>query len=246
MRAERAIGNRDGKTFSVSHPYFYVMNERRFSEAEVAEIFERATRQQSNALRQASSAEGMTLAQLQEIGREVGIAPDMIAQAARSVDSADRYTVRRLLGLPVGIGLTASLDRRLSESEWQRLIVDLRETFDAQGRVREEGAFRQWSNGNLQVMVEPTPEGNQVRLRTSREDARAFIGIGLAFIALAIVAFGAKIIAGADMANTMQRVLPLGFIGAGLAAFGALRLPSWARERRAQMESIVSRLRAAP
>jgi hypothetical protein len=167
----------------------------------------------------------------------------MIEQAARSVDSADRYTVRRLLGLPVGVGLTANLGRTMSDDEWQRLIVDLRETFDASGRVQQEGAFRQWTNGNLQVLIEPTPDGNQVRLRTFKEDARAFIGIGLAFIALAIVAFASKVVAGADVANTMQRILPLGFIGAGLAAFGAFRLPAWARERRAQMESIVSRLR---
>jgi hypothetical protein len=219
------------------------MSERRFSETEVAEIFERATRQQSSALRQASTADGMTLAQLQEIGREVGIGADMIEQAARSVDSADRYTVRRLLGLPVGVGLTANLGRKMSDDEWQRLIVDLRETFDARGRIREEGAFRHWSNGNLQVMIEPTPDGNQVRLRTFKEDSRAFIGVGLAFVALAAVAFGAKVIAGADLANTMQRVLPLLFIGAGMAGFGALRLPAWARERRAQMESIVARLR---
>lgn len=220
------------------------MSERRFSDQEVAEIFERATRQQSSALRQASTAEGMTLGQLQEIGREVGIAPEIIAQAARSVDSADRYTVNRLLGLPIGVGVTASLGRRLSDDEWQRLIVDLRDTFDARGSVREEGAFRQWTNGNLQVLLEPTPEGNQVRLRTSKEDARAFIGIGLAFVALAIVAFAGKVVGGADVANTMQRVLPLGFIGAGLAAFGAVRVPRWARERRAQMESIVARLRS--
>src|SRR4051812_35224004 len=115
------------------------MSERQFSEQEVAEIFERATRQQTATLRQQSTGRGMTLAQLQEIGREVGIAPDLIAKAARSVDSADRYTVRRLLGLPVGVGLTASLGRTLSESEWQQLIVDLRETFDARGSVRDEG-----------------------------------------------------------------------------------------------------------
>jgi hypothetical protein len=219
------------------------MTERRFTETEVAEIFDRATRQQSSALRQASTVEGMTLAQLQEIGREVGIAPDMIEQAARSVDSADRYTVRRLLGLPVGVGITASLGRRLSDEEWERLIVDLRETFDARGSVREEGAFRQWTNGNLQVLLEPTPDGNQVRLRTLKEDARAFIGIGLAFVAIATVAFVGKVIGGADSAQTLQRVLPLAFIGAGLALFGAVRVPRWARVRRAQMESIVARLR---
>jgi hypothetical protein len=186
----------------------------------------------------------MTIAQLKEIGREVGIAPDAMERAARSIDLADRRTDRRLLGLPVGVGLTADLGRKLSDEEWQRLVVDLRETFDARGRVREEGSFRQWTNGNLQVLIEPTPGGNQVRMRTFKQDSQVFIGVGLGLLGLAAVAFVAKVMAGVDSAQLLPRILPLAFIGAGMGVFGALRLPRWARERRAQMESVVARLRS--
>jgi hypothetical protein len=220
------------------------MSERRFNDQEVAEIIERATRAQSAALSQPSSGDGVTLAQLQEIGREVGIAPEAMASAARSLELSDRQTVRRMFGLPIGVGLTANLGRELTDTEWQRLVVDLRETFDARGRVREDGPFRQWTNGNLQVMVEPTADGNQVRLHTFRQDAGMFIGLGLAFVALAVVAFVSKVMAGVDSATLLPRLLPLAFIGGGLAMFGAVRLPGWARERRAQMESVVARLRS--
>jgi hypothetical protein len=220
--------------------------ERRFNDQEVAEVIERATGAQSAALSQPALTDGVTLAQLQEIGREIGIAPEAMASAVRSLDLADRRTVRRLLGLPVGVSLTANLGRQLSDQEWQRLVVDLRETFDARGRVREEGAFRQWSNGNLHVMVEPTPEGNQVRLRTFKSEGPVYIGFGLGLVALAAVAFVAKVMAGADTAPMMQKFLPVAFIGAGLTFFGAFQLPRWARERRAQMESIIARLRSAP
>ena len=220
------------------------MSQRRFNETEVAEIFERATQHQAGATRQATSAEGMTLVELQEIGREVGIAPEALEQAARSIDLADRETVRRFLGLPIGVGLTANIGRQLTDEEWQRLIVDLRETFDARGKVRDEGAFRQWTNGNLQVLIEPTPEGNQVRMRTLKEDSRFYIGTGLGLIAIAIFGFAGKIVAGAEVPTILGKFIPLSFIGTGLVAFGALRLPGWARERRAQMESIVARLRS--
>lgn len=222
------------------------MTERRFTDEEVAQIIDRATTPHSAALSQPSSPEGITLSQLQDIGREVGIPPEAIAHAARSLDFGDRQSVRRLLGLPIGVSYTAHLGRQLTDQEWQQLVVDLRETFDARGTVREEGAFRQWTNGNLQVMLEPTPQGNQIRLRTMKEDARAFIGIGLAFVGIGLAAFAAKVIGGADLAHTLQRVLPLGFIGGGLAMFGAIRVPSWARERRAQMASVVARLRRPP
>jgi hypothetical protein len=220
------------------------MSQRRFNETEVAEIFERATQHQASAVRQTTSAEGMTLVQLQEIGREVGIAPEALEQAARSIDLSDRETGRRFLGLPIGVGLTANIGRQLTDEEWQRLIVDLRETFDARGKVREEGAFRQWTNGNLQVLVEPSADGNQIRMRTFKEDSRLYIGMGLGLIALAVFVFAGKIVAGTDVPTILGKFIPLSFMGTGLVAFGALRLPGWARERRAQMESIVARLRS--
>ncbi|HYC52702.1 MAG TPA: hypothetical protein VEB19_16435, partial [Gemmatimonadaceae bacterium] len=59
------------------------MTERRFSDAEVAQIFERATSGQS--IQATHAAEGMTLAELQSIGREVGIPAEQIARAALSL-----------------------------------------------------------------------------------------------------------------------------------------------------------------
>ena len=57
------------------------MTNRRFNEAEVAEIFERASELQHTGSRQIPPSEGMTLSQLQEIGREVGISPESLTLA---------------------------------------------------------------------------------------------------------------------------------------------------------------------
>ena len=142
------------------------MTERRFNEAEVAAIFERATEAHHAGQRQLPSGEGMTLAQLQEIGREVGISPEQVAEAANAIDRVGSPTARKFLGLPIGVGRTIELDRRLTDDEWERLVVDLRETFDARGVLRHEGSLRQWTNGNLQALLEPTATGHRVRLRT--------------------------------------------------------------------------------
>ncbi len=91
-----------------------VMTERRYSEEEVAAVFERATEAQQTARRQLPPGEGLTLADLQEIGREVGIPPELVAQAARSMDQGRRPASRTFLGLPIGVGRTIDLDRRLS------------------------------------------------------------------------------------------------------------------------------------
>ncbi|HUF75522.1 MAG TPA: hypothetical protein VMM35_04555, partial [Longimicrobiales bacterium] len=129
------------------------MSERRYGEQEVAEIFERATEAQKLTMRPRSPSEGLTLGELQEIGRDVGLSPDMVASAARSVGSGSASPRRTLVGLPIGVGRTVELDRPLTDDEWQQLVVELRETFDARGRLTDEGAFKQWTNGNLEILL---------------------------------------------------------------------------------------------
>ena len=62
------------------------MSERRYNEAEVAAIFERAAEAQQASPQQLPSAEGMTLTDLQEIGREVGFSSEQLARAAKAIE----------------------------------------------------------------------------------------------------------------------------------------------------------------
>ena len=102
-----------------------IMNERRYSEEEVAAVFEQGAESQHAVRRQLPAGEGMTLADLEDIGRQVGIPPELVAQAARSMTPGGRPASPRFLGLPIGVGRTVELDRRLSDEEWERLVVDL-------------------------------------------------------------------------------------------------------------------------
>lgn len=223
------------------------MTERRYSESEVERIFRRAAeaQQQQRGPVPLASGDGMTLDTLLEIGAEVGLPPDLIAREARAVDMLGEPSTRRLLGLPIGVGRTVTLPRRLDDAAWERLVVDLRTTFDARGRIQQDGAFRQWTNGNLQALVEPRGDGTQVRLRTVNGNARWWMSLGLVCLALAGVFFAAYVVGGAPVSARMAGVLmPLGLIGLGGIATGALRLPGWSRTRRKQMEEIAARLSA--
>jgi hypothetical protein len=221
------------------------MDERRFSDAEAAAIFEQTAQAQLADSRELPSSEtrGLTLAELQDIGREVGIAPELIAQAARAIDRVGKPTWKRFLGLPIGVGRTVYLHRTLSESDWDRLVIDLRETFDAKGKQTREGSFRQWTNGNLQALLEPTDTGHRLRLRTVKGEARSMIVFGLSVLGL-----GAAGLAFAALRGTLVQAGPLlsfGVMaawGGTLFAMGALRLPRWARLRSRQMEDVATRL----
>ncbi len=59
-----------------------IMPDRRYSEEEVAAIFERAAEAQQSARRHLAAGEVMTLADLHEIGSDVGFPTDLLVQAA--------------------------------------------------------------------------------------------------------------------------------------------------------------------
>lgn len=218
------------------------MTDRRFSEDEVAAIFKEATEAQPAAQCQLPSGEGLTLAEIQEIGKQVGIAPELVIRAAASLAAAGTEDSRTLLGLTVGVGRTIELDRTLTDDEWERLVVDLRETFDARGTMTRDGSLRQWTNGSLQVLLEPTASGQRIRLRTVKESARAWIrGGSILSVVAAIVALSASV---SGSHNNMVIAADIAALAAGQFAIGAMQLPGWVRLRRKQMTEIAQRMAA--
>jgi hypothetical protein len=217
------------------------MSERRYSEDEVAEIFARATEAQKSSLPPSRSADGLTLRELQEVGREVGLPPELVEQAARSLGAMGQTHRRKLLGfLPIGVGRTIELPRPLTDAEWHRLVTDLRETFDARGKLSENGPFKQWTNGNLQALLEPTPDGQRLRLKTLKGSALSLLGTGAMMSGITAVIWLARMLSSGSV--SVDAFVPLFLTGLGLMIGGLLPLPTWARTRTRQMEEIAERL----
>lgn len=224
------------------------MTERRYSEEEIASIFDEATRAESARL---SAAKGLTLSELQAIGREVGVSPDAVAAAAARVDQPSLATAppaevnRRLFGLPIGVGRTIDLPRKLTDSEWEQLVTDLRITFDARGKVTSEGGWREWRNGNLQARVEPAGSADRLRIRTIKGTARMWLTNALITLGGAATIFGLAAIGVTENVDAARGSAFLALLGVGMFGATAARLPSWARLRRQQIDVVISRLIAA-
>src|SRR5213594_1126289 len=196
------------------------MAERRYNDKEIAAIFRAAAEEgPQSPQREVARDEGLTLAELQAIGSEVGIPSDAVAQAARAVDVRLGAASRTFLGLPIGVARTVNLNRRLTDEEWERLVVQLREVFNARGRTRSDGSLRQWTNGNLQVLLEPTATGHRLRFGTTHGAARGAIGVGFAFLGVT-----ATIAVATALSGTFVSAVPgMAFLflsGAGFIASG--------------------------
>ena len=216
------------------------MTERRYTEEEIAMIFQVAAEGPTTPAHQLARVDGLTLADLQAIGREVGISPDAVAQAAQKLEVRQGAISRTFLGLPIGVERRVALRRRLTDEEWERLVVQLREVFKARGRTRSDGSLREWTNGNLYVFMEPTPNGPRIRLGSLHGGAAASIRLGLFALGAAPLLEIANLFGG-HLAS-MGTIAGLLAGGAFLLANGALRVPGWARLRGRQMEDIAAQL----
>lgn len=223
----------------------------RFNEDEAAAIFARAAEAEASGRQPASAAGGMTLAELQEIGREAGLQPETVAEAAESIRRAGTPAhtsvtapAPTFLRVPIGVARTVALERPLSEEEWGELVAQLRATFNAGGRINSYGNFHEWRNGNLRVSAGPVSGGYQVDMRTSKGSARSLMtaggimtGFSAALMAVSTLTVGAP--------GDVPDLAPMITIGAALFGAGVLQVPAWARRRREQFDRIAERLRDA-
>ena len=216
-------------------------SERRYTEDEIAKILDRATEADSVRGPGDGDSAGLTLRELHEIGNEVGIPEEVITRAATGLDRPEPKPVvtQTFLGQTIGAARTVDLPRPLTDQEWNRLVIDLRETFEVQGKIRDEGPFRQWTNSNLQALLEPTETGQRLRLRTVKGNARSYQGLGAAFM---IGGVGMGIVSSLWVLPDPSAFFPLGVMGAAFFFASRLTVPQWARKRSRQFEDIIARL----
>jgi hypothetical protein len=187
----------------------------------------------------------MTLAELQSIGEEAGISAEQITRAALSLSPGEAKPTQRFLGMTTGVGHTVQLARKLTDEEWERFIVEVRETFNARGTMTSQGSLKQWSNGNLQVLLEPTDAGHRVRFKTVKGAAPWRLGGGLMVGTVALIGEVTAVLTGvAHDVGLVTSFGVLGAIGIGAAATTAFGLPRWVRARKAQMEELGARVNA--
>ena len=224
------------------------MAKKRFTEEEAAAIFQRAAHSEV-AMTRRSSGEGMTLAELQAAAREAGLAPELVARAAAELETVPTTVTERRYGRPIGVSLDLPVPRPLTDAEWEQVVVDCRRTFNASGVLRQDGRFRQWSNGNLHVLLEPDGRrGQRLRFRTMNGNARQLLdgGVFLGAIGGASLLIGAVLLSfGSAVSGLFAGIAGLSLVPAALFyGFGAFPLRWWAARRREQFKEMAERTEA--
>jgi plasmid stability protein len=211
--------------------------ERKYQDHEIREILDLAIDQEDGPAQSFPAADGLTLLELQEVGREVGLPPARITQAVAAFEGRGESVPRgTTLGLPTSVGRVVPLPRSPSDREWELLIAELRTTFGVKGEMTSQGGLREWSHGKVHAFIEPTETGHRLRLADSNAAVAGIIlgGLVLAFALMILVVLLDKDDPGFKLA------VPAFFslIGGSLVAGSAISLPRWAREQEKRMEHI--------
>ncbi len=226
--------------------------ERRYGDDEIREIFDVAAAEAETEPRSgreqgsggSTSSSGLTLAELQEVGLEAGLPPERIAAAAAALDARPPALPRQTsLGAPTGVQRAVELPREATEREWQILVGELRDTFQARGQVEVRGDMKVWRNGNLFAALEPTADGQRLRMGTKKAGSKEVNRAGIFMLVVGLILLVTRGLDAATFGALGELLVPgLAVLGGGSAlAWNRLRLAAWADERERQMEHIGQR-----
>ena len=148
---------------------------RRYSDHDVALILRRALELEEQRPRP-DVPDGVTLADLREIAREVGIDPRMVEKAAAELDVSGSRTARTLATESAVVREIREVPRALSAEEIHELIRMVDRTLTEQGTVTQAlGEVRWTSRGKFrstQVAVKPTAGETVISVEESLGDTK--------------------------------------------------------------------------
>lgn len=213
---------------------------RRFSEEEAERVFARAAERQHA---HAAPPDGLTLAELQQIGREAGLDPAHVSAAVAETDALGAVAPSATyLGVPLEPRASRLLVGEVYDETWEQMVNRLRRTFRSKGAPVELGRVREWSSGlqsNLHVSLEPAEGGTLLTLETSKaETARGLASLPASagvFVVLLSLLFGFG-----DFDLTVWIVPLLLVLGTAVAVVaGRQSLAAWSEKRQAQFDALL-------
>lgn len=160
------------------------MSDRTYTEREVADLIGRAVERQQEASRRASSV-GLTLDEVEHIGRETGIDPIHLREAAAEMDAVGRTLSRQSGHTDTHVTAERWIDAPLSPEGWEDAVAHLQDNFGlsmtagmgvAGGTVQQVGNAYEWQHTSglgVQTTVTASPRDGRTRLRM-----RQLVGLG--------------------------------------------------------------------
>lgn len=144
---------------------------RRYTEEEIERILARASELDAEAPPSSREAGGMTLVELEQIGAEAGLRPELLRKAARELDDGtppSNSGTKALLGAPSAIRYEREVDGELATGRLEGLIPLIRRAADGNGHPAVVGNTLSWESSDSQDLrhlgITVTSVGGRTRI----------------------------------------------------------------------------------
>ena len=197
--------------------------ERRYSDEELRRIIEDATRSELQPKEVARQQEGLTLAEIREIAREVGIDPGAVDRAAASLlatESIDAAPSSRVFSRVRHE--ETMIPRPLTDSEMRLVALQAERVLGRRGSLYSAGDFVEWRDGRDRLYVGIVRGEQRTRVRVIA-DQTSEVFAGCAAIA------GLGLIMVPTVAGSGTIAVP-GLVLLAVAVYGVIRL-FWKQRR---------------
>lgn len=220
---------------------------RTYTEAEVADIIARASRQTRPAA--TDETPGLTLAEIERLGAEAGLDPAALRAAAAEIDAP---APSRHWGAPADAVAQRVVTGTVSEEAWERIVATARAEFGRAGIAGQIGRTREWTavgaSNNAQpttrLALEPTADGTRIVLSQSVRDAMLGFTIGGSITSAMAVVFGVLTALNSDP-EIWVATLILSVVSVLLLGGSQVGLRVWQRRQEHRFERLLDRFELA-
>lgn len=143
----------------------------RFNRDEISKILKRAA-ELEHADNIEDDSDGLTLQELQQVSKEVGIDPKYIQQAFRQLQAPTRSLTSKLLGGPFKYNILESVPGTLSEKEWEDIVSEIRRIHGGIGKTSRLGNTFEWEQrkqevGYIQISLSPKKDYTKIHINAN-------------------------------------------------------------------------------
>ena len=213
---------------------------RTFSDQEVREILKRAV--ENGPTDVLSSRGGLSLAELKSIGREVGIDPVRLEDAARAVTQKDELLSNPIVGVPIVVRYNRTANGQLDPTRTVSVLSVIRRIMGHHGEVSEVSGSLEWrtKGGSVDRLVSVSSHGRTTTIEASANLRQAAVGTFGSGGAIALV-IGLVGIAASAESGPIALVVTSGFLATTYMGLRAI-LKKLFNSEAAKLEQVVNEL----
>ena len=219
------------------------IHQRRFTDGEVREILKRAADDDSPGALPTSG--GLSLVELKAIGKEVGIDPARLEDAARAVAQNQEAGFNPIVGIPTVLRYERVVDGELDLARTAPILSIIRRVMGHHGEVSEVSGSLEWrtKGGSVQRLVSVSSNAGRTTIEGSANLRQATVGTyvpgGLVAITVAFIGVAASV--GGSTLSVGGLVLSAGFLATACVGLRAI-LKRLLRSESAKLERAVNEL----